>query len=723
MRSGFNYLATFLWLGSLVGGYAEQKPAIAALKLEPGERLKVDGVLDEAAWQRAEKGGGFRQYDPGRGTPATERTEFAIAYDLDHLYVAVWCYDSEPGSVMARSMVRDRMYTGSDFVYLFFDTYHDQRNGYVFAVNPTGAQSDALITNNTGTNFSWDGIWTSKATITQEGWFVEMAVPFKTLSFDPEGTVWGFNMSRRIRRKNESIRWTGWKDEIKSHNAVEAGDITGLAGMRQGLGLELSPYAVGRFGSGGSEGDSFGGDAGANIRYRVTPSFSATLSYNTDFAETEVDQRVVNFSRFPLFFPEKRDFFLEDSGIYDFGPGTRRKSRGPTLLPYFTRRIGLADGEIVPIQLASKLAGRLGDYDVGLTHARLDGASGMGEQDVFAARVTKQVFAQSRVGVIATGGNPASDLDNYVGGLDFTYRTNEFLQDKILEANFYALGNYAEAAGGGHGTDYAFGAQLSYPNDRWDGTLSYMEIGPDFNPALGYVRRTGVRTVSGLLRRKDRPGGSGWYRQLARGADFEVSSLTSGGLDSARFGVVPFNIDFASTDELFLRISHDVDRPSEGFDIGSVTVPAGHYSWTKARLEYETTSSRPVWGEFSVEAGQFYDGWRAKASAELEWNPNRHFRIKGSYQYNRVDVGGGEFDAHIGSLGVNWNFTPDLGWSSLVQYDSLSRKVGFNSRIRWEYRPGSTIFLVLNQSLLAEDRGLGLERSDLTLKADATFRF
>ena len=723
MRRVVKLLAASAWSASLVCLQAEEKPSIAALQLGAEERIEVDGRLDEAVWQRAEKGGGFRQYDPGRGTPATERTEFAIAYDRDHLYVAVWCYDSKPGGVMARSMRRDRVYTGSDFVYLFFDTFHDQRNGYVFVVNPTGAQSDGLITNNTGRNFSWDGIWMSKASITDEGWFVEMAIPFKTVSFDPDGTVWGFNMSRRIRRKNEAIRWTGWKDEIRSHNASEAGDITGLQGMRQGLGLEFSPYGVGRHESRKGASDSLVGDVGADLRYRVAPDFSATISYNTDFAETEVDQRVVNFTRFPLFFPEKRDFFLEDSGIYDFGPGIQRRSRGPTFLPYFTRRIGLSDGQIIPIQLATKLAGRLGDYDVGLTHARLEGSSGLDEQNVFAARVTKQVFSQSRVGVIATGGNPGSDLDNYVGGVDFTFRTNEFLEDKILEANLYALGNYAESAGGGHGTDYAFGGQISYPNDRWDGTLSYMEIGPEFDPALGFVRRTGIRTVSGILRRKERPGGDGWYRELARGADASVTSLTSGGLDSARFGVVPFNLEFSSTDELSLRVSHNIDRPREAFDLGEVTVPAGEYSWTKARLELETTSSRPLWGEFSVEAGQFYDGWRAQGAAQVEWNPNRHFRISGTYQYNRVDLGGGEFDAHVGSLGLNWNLTPDLGWSTLLQYDSLSREVGFNSRIRWEYRPGSTIYLVLNQSLLAEDRGLGVERSDLTLKADATFRF
>ena len=721
MRNVRTALAACAWLGTTVCLQADKKPSIAALRLAPGEGIKVDGRLEEDAWRRAEKGSGFRQYDPGRGTPATERTEFAIAYDRDHLYVAVWCYDSEPGVVMARTMRRDRVFTGSDFVYLFFDTFHDQRNGYVFVVNPTGAQSDALITNNTGRNFSWDGIWMSDARITDEGWFVEMAIPFKTVSFDPDGTVWGFNMSRRIRRKNEAIRWTGWKDEIRSHNASEAGDITGLHGMRQGLGLEFSPYAVGRYETGEDASDVLGGDLGGDLRYRLTPGFSATVSYNTDFAETEVDQRVVNFTRFPLFFPEKRDFFLEDSGIYRFGPSSPRK--GPTLLPYFSRRIGLSDGRIVPIRMAAKLAGRVGDYDVGVTHAMVAGPPGQDDQHVVAARVTKQVFSQSRLGVIATGGNPDSDLGNYVGGMDFVYRTNELFGDKFLEAHLYALGNYAEVASGGENTDYAFGGQVSYPNDRWEGSLAYTEIGRGFDPALGFVRRTGIRSGSGSIRWKHRPGGSGWYRELSFGADAKVTTRTSGGLDSAQVGVAPLIVEFGTTDELSLRVSHAIDRPREPFELGDVTVPAGEYSWTRAGLEFETTSTRPVWGELGLRVGEFYDGWRGQCSAEVEWNPNAHFRINGTYQYNLVELEGGSFEAHVGSLGVNWNVTPDLGWSFLAQYDSLSNEVGFNSRIRWEYSPGSTLYLVLNQALSSRDGGLDLDHSDLTLKANATFRF
>ena len=694
--------------------WAETKPSIAALRID--EPLVIDGRLDEEAWQKAAKGGGFRQYDPGRGTPATERTEFAIVYNQDHFYLGIWCYESDPGGVMARSMNRDRVFTGSDFLYIFLDTFHDQRNGYVFAVNPTGAQSDALITNNVERNFSWDGIWTSKTQITEEGWFVEIAIPFKTLSFDPGGTVWGFNISRRIRRKGEAVRWTAWRDEVRTHNAVEAGDVTGLHGMRQGRGVEFSPYTTGRYRDTNS-GDGFTGEGGADLRYRITPSFSATVSYNTDFAETEVDQRLVSFSRFPLFFPEKRDFFLEDSGIYNFGSGAS------SLLPYFSRRIGLSDGMIAPIQLATKLAGRLGDYDVGFTHALLAEQGELDQQNVIAARVSRRVFEQSSVGVIATAGNPSAELANYVGGVDFKFRTNQFAGDKIFAADVNVLGSFSEGAGGGEQGDYAYGVNLYYPNEIWDSELHYLEIGTNFNPALGFVPRRGIRSLEYELGRTWRSQKRSWFRTWETGGAVEMITRTSGELDSARIAFTPIDLELESTDEITLRITHDLDWPRKGFELADVMVPAGQYSWTKARLAVETTSTRPVWVEAALQTGEFYDGWRNVLESEVEWNPSKHFRFNLHYQYNQVDLSGGHFDAHVGSLGMNWNVTPDLGWSALAQFDSISNAVGFNSRIRWEYKPGSTIYFVLNQALLAQDGGPLLEASDLTLKADATFRF
>lgn len=694
--------------------WAQAKPSVRALKLD--EPLTVDGRLTEDAWQQAEKGKGFRQYDPGRGTPATERTEFAVAYTEDHLYIGVWCYDSVPGGVLARTMNRDRVFTGSDFIYLFLDTFHDQRNGYVFAINPTGAQSDALITNNTERNFDWDGIWESKVQITDEGWFAEIAIPFKTVSFDPAGTTWGFNMSRRIRRKNESIRWTGWKDELRTHMAVEAGDITGLTGMKQGLGLEFSPYSSGRF-LDTDAGEKFDWEVGADLRYRITPSFSATLSYNTDFAEAEVDQRVVNFTRFPLFFPEKRDFFLEDSGIYNFGRGSS------SLLPYFTRRIGLSDGKQVPIRLATKLAGRLGKYDIGFTHALLDGAGGSGNTSVMAGRVSRRIFDQSSIGLIGTIGDPDADLENYVGGLDFKFRTNEFLGDKILALTLFGLGNHAEQAGGGESSDYAYGLSLQYPNNEWQWALAYQEIGEDFDPALGFVRRTGTRMPSASVAWQHRPGGTSWYREFSIGAEAEFFYQTTGGLDSGQIAFIPFDLEFESADELTLRVTRDFDRPLQDFEIGGVTIPAGEYVWNKARLAYETTSRRPVWVEVALQAGEFYDGTRTVIGTDTEWNANEHFRFNVEYQYNMIDLRGGSFDAHVAALRLNWNVTPELGWSAVTQYDSLSNSIGVNSRLRWEYRPGSTLYLVLNQALLAKDGSPELQSTDLTLKVDATIRF
>lgn len=694
--------------------WAQKKPSVRALKID--EPLTVDGRLDEEAWQRAEKGSGFRQYDPGRGVPPSEHTEFAIVYTEDHLYVGVWCHESEPGGVMGRSMNRDRIYTGSDFIYLFFDTFHDQRNGYVFAVNPTGAQSDALITNNTERNFNWDGIWESKVQITDKGWFVEVAIPFKSLSFDSEGTTWGFNMSRRIRRKNEAIRWTGWKDELRTHMAAEAGDITGLRGMKQGMGLEFVPYTSGRF-EDTPAGEKFDWEVGADLRYRITPSFSATLSFNTDFAEVEVDQRVVNFTRFPLFFPEKRDFFLEDSGIYNFG----REST--SLLPYFTRRIGLSDGKQVPIRMATKLAGRLGDYDIGFTHALLEGSGRRGDTSVLAGRVSRRILDQSSIGLIGTMGDPDADLENYVGGIDFKFRTNEFMGDKILALTLFGLGNHAEQAGGGENSDYAFGISLNYPNNVWRWSLAYQEIGENFDPALGFVRRTGTRMPSAAVSWEHRPGGTSWYREFSIAAEADFFYHTAGGLDSGQFAFTPFDLEFASADELSLRVTRDYDRPLQDFKIGGVTIPAGEYAWSKARLAYETTSRRLVWTEIGLQAGEFYDGTRTVIDTDTEWNANEHFRFNIEYQYNMIDLSGGSFDAHVAALHLNWNVTPQLGWSAVTQYDSISNSIGINSRVRWEYLPGSTIYLVLNQALLARDGSPQLQSTDLTLKVDATIRF
>ena len=721
---------------AFVGLFCALRPAIvhgesdAALEAQRVENLtiQVDGRLDESAWATAPKAGDFKQYEPRAGLPLSENTEFSMLFDEHFLYLGVWCHDSDPTGIVARSMIRDGGLRDADYLYFMFDTFHDQRNGYVFSVNPTGARYDALVSNNVNRNSNWDGIWKAKTQIDASGWTCEIAIPFKTISFDPDGKVWGFNISRSIRRKSERGRWTSATPEVRTSMASKAGDILGLNGMKQGVGVAIAPYVIARHRDGFENGDGFDADFGADIRYRITPNLSATLSYNTDFAETEVDARIVNFTRFPLFFPEKRDFFLEDSGIYSFGGlSTSRRTPGLTseLVPYFTRRIGLSDeGEIVPLTLASKVAGRLGDYNIGFTHAFLDSQNDIGEKNVVATRLSRNILDQSTLGILATAGDPNSTGDNYVAGGDFQYRTTTFLEDKTLSAEFFALGNWAETQESGSISDYAYGASLSYPNDVLWASAKYLEIGDNFNPALGFVRRQGIRAFSTYASLKHRSEPGSWYRSVRTAYDAEVFFRLDGDLDSGEQSWTLFDIELNSADELGLRLENETDRPDEDFEIvDGVIIPAGDYEWNQARFEVDFSGKRPVWGDIGIRSGEFYDGWRTRLTADLQWNPTRHFGVGVDYSYNDVDLDHGDFEAHVAAVGMQWNFTPDLTWSHLAQYDSISETIGFNSRLRWEYRPGATTYLVLNQSYLNDDGSFRTETSDLTLKIGASIRF
>ena len=314
----------------------------------------VDGRLDDVVWQDAPLGGPLTQFLPNQGGPMSEPTEFRIVYDEDALYLGVWCYDSEPDRITARLMEREGPIWMDDYIIFVLDTFHDRRNGYVFFVNPNGAQRDGLISDNIQENHDWDGIWSVRTSRNREGWQLEAAIPFKTLSFSPDAATWGFNLERMIQRRAERGRWSGAHAQFRTGNVSEAGELTGLQGLKQGYGLELRPYVLGR--SRRDEVDdrrtSSTVETGGDLRYRIAPNLAATLSTNTDFAETEVDARQLNFTRFPLFFPEKRSFFLDDGGIFNFG-GLRSNE----LIPFFSRRIGLGpEGEVVPIRGAASLS-------------------------------------------------------------------------------------------------------------------------------------------------------------------------------------------------------------------------------------------------------------------------------------------------------------------------------------------------------------------------------
>ena len=719
------------YLGAALAGFvgfalAADKPAKTETKPRPSinplrveQSPVIDGVLDEATWERAPVAGDFLQQDPDEGAPITERTEFRVLYDDKALYLGVWCFDSEPEAIIGRVMTRDDYPYEDDHIYIAIDSFLDYRNGYAFATNPNGCRWDGLIVNNSFTGGSWDAIWECKSRVTGEGWFSEIAIPFNSISFDPDNTTWGLNISRNIRRKNETGRWHNPPRQLWTSSVSDAGEIRGLIGLRQVSKWEFLPYGMGKYRHDHDSGDgSTLGDFGGDISYKLAPNLSTSLSVNTDFAETEVDSRQLNFSRFSLFYPEKRDFFLRDSGVFHFGSLSRRGSI-PTI-PFFSRRIGLTESRRpVPINLAAKLTGRIGKYNIGIIDAQIDGHDGLGSQNAFVARVSRNVLEQSSIGLITTIGDPNSNDDAYLIGTDFNYRTTRFLTDKTLRASVYALANYDEASD----WSQVYGGSLTYPNDLLDAGVTAYEVGENFQPKLGYTRRDGIRNLSSWISYRPRPENIEWLRRYNLSYRNSFYTTLDNDIESQRHSFfLPF-LDFESGYEFYFKIDREYDRPEQDFPIdGGVVVPAGEYWTTDYTIDFELKESGMLRGDIGYTVGQWYHGDKQTAYLELGLDPAKWLNLRLEYSYNRFELPDLDFDAHIVSGRAQVNFTPDMGWSHLVQYDSVSKSIGYNTRYYWEFQPGKKVHLVLRQNYGDDDRLFSLRESEFVLKAVAAFR-
>tara|TARA_A100001037_G_scaffold285234_1_gene292375 strand:+ start:253 stop:2487 length:2235 start_codon:yes stop_codon:yes gene_type:complete len=703
----------------------EEKPIIHAVRVTTPPQ--IDGILDDPIWQQGPFAGPLFRYDRDFGTPMTESTRFKIVYDEDYLYLGIWANDSDPSAIKARVMERDSdSIFSDDYIYMALDTFHRQRNGYVFAVNPNGTRYDSLLTNNIYRNKNWDGAWIARTAITDQGWTAEVAIPAKSISFDPNQSVWGFNMSRTIARKNERGRWTGALPHLWTYHVSEAGDIVDLDGLDQGLGLEVAPYVLGRVRHGNGDSDLLG-EFGTDVRYRMTPEMSATLSYNTDFAETEVDQRQLNFTRFPLFFPERRAFFLEDSGLFEFGglqtAGRSRIGFNRPVIPFFSRRIGRnTNGSIVPIIAAAKVAGRAGKYQIGVTDAILDSKDGIGQKNVFAGRVARDIGEQSSVGWITTAGDPNTTGDNLLFGPDFRYRNTEFMGTQTLQANVFGLGTYTDSMTVENG--YSYGGNLTLPNDRYFFHLQYIEIDDGFNPALGFVRRKDIRAYNSLWGFRPRPASVSWVRQAHFWYENDHFTDLDNRLESSMHRITPLSLDLESGDDLSFSYSRNFDAPSDPFEIaGDMTIPAGESTFDRYRVFLDMAGYRMLAPDLSIDFGEFYGGHRESYSLGGNLRAWKHMALRADYAYSDIRLPTQEGETHLVSLRLLLSATPDLFWTHLVQYDSDSKSAGYNSRIQWEYRPGAKMFLVLNQNYRAYHESIAVQESIATLKVGGLFRF
>jgi len=694
---------------------AQRRSAQVARTSEPPV---VDGRLDDAVWALATPIGELLQIEPRAGQAPSEATEIRFLYDARHLYVAVRCFDRDPARIVATQAARDAVLDPDDRVELVFDTYLDRRNAFFFQMSPAGSKGDALISGN-GRDFNkpWDGIWEGRSAIDDQGWSFELALPFQTLNFAPGGATWGFNCVRHIKRRNEVARWNDPSPDHSVFQISEAGELHGLAGLEQGLGLDFVPFFHADWTYEREDAQrTLLGQPGFDAFYKLTPGLQASLTVNTDFAETEVDERRVNLTRFPLFFPEKRDFFLQDAGIFAFADSENAQ----TLVPFFSRRIGLDDnGQEVPIDFGGKLTGRHDDWNIGALGVRTGAVDELEEQDLFVARLARNLGEQSTLGGIYTQGDPAGGPSNRLYGLDYNYRDSNFRGSKVLSANLWGLRTETE---GLSGRDHAAGAATSVRSDEFSWRAGAYEVGENFAPALGFVQRTGVKNVAARVEYDPRLGGD--VRQLHFLASADLTLDAAGDFDTFRGVLRPVGVEWDSGDRLDLELLQQSEQLDAGFEIQpGITIPAGDYDELRLRLAFESALKRPVSTRLALEGGGFFDGRRTDLLGELSWRPSARFQGSCEWSVNDVDLPQGDFQVHVGRLRANLSFSPDLDWFNFLQADNGSDSLGWNSRLRWIVRPGHELFLVWNETWERQDDGLVPTFQEAAFKLSYTLRF
>lgn len=703
---------------------------VAAEPLADEEVLVVDGQLDEAAWRRALPATAFRQQDPDNGAPATERTEVRILFDRHHLYLGVWCYDSEPHRLLGNQMQRDQEFEGDDRFMWVLDTFLDGRTGYYFEINPAGAMGDGLVTPGTGgslsgdVNMSWDGIWVARVRRTADGWRAEVQIPFRTINFDPGAEAWGVNFQRTVRRRNEESLWAGHARNQGLTRMANAGRLTGLRDVSQGLGLDVKPYAVGHvnaapgLGRPATLGD---GDVGVDLFYNLTPGLRLNFTVNTDFAETEVDQRRVNLTRFPLFFPEKRDFFLEGSSYFSFS-----SEPGNAVVPFFSRRVGLdPNGEPQRVLYGAKLTGKAGSYDVGMLHVQTGDDAGRDlEGEAFTVlRARRRFLARSYVGAIYTGRTGDEALPaRHTAGVDFELATSSFRGSQNLELSGFFL--HTSDPGEGPGGSHGYALRLSYPNDPWVARISTRELQARYDPAVGFVERRNYRRVNPVVQYSPRPRAHPFIRRLTFGINTDFTFDLDNRLVTRRDNITALEVELTSSDVIQLSVVPDFERLQEDFDIApGVVLPAGsEYRFARYAVEVETASRRKLAVGVRTEFGTFFSGHRREIGVEAVLRPVPGWSIAVEGEHNEVDLAEGRFTTELVRTVVNTQFSP---WTSLVntlQYDSVSRVLGWQLRLRWITRPGNDLYFVYTHNWREEGRFGTLSRQ-AAAKIVRTYRF
>jgi hypothetical protein len=650
---------------------------------------QIDGKLDDDCWIKAAVAKDFRQRRPVEGAFATEKTEVRICRDDRTLYIGARCFDSQPDKIRAGVMQRDAPVKGDDYFFVLLDPFQRSREGYYFRTNPNGAKGEALINSDMRKpNMDWDTIWEVRSQRDELGWTAEFAIPFRSIPFDSTSDEWRIDFGRWFSRNQERSRWVGFTRNRQWFSLEEAGRIDGLLGVESGKGIDFKPYLSSKWTSEESI-DDYEFDAGFDLFYRMTPSLTSTFTYNTDFAETEVDQQKVNLTRFPLFYPEKRDFFLEGAEHFSFGG----IDKSP--LAFHSRTIGLStEGSKIGVVGGAKITGRHGPLGIGVLGMRLDDYEDLEADEVFVGRFTYDLMEESRIGTIFTYGDPQSNLDNHLVGVDLNLRASEWWRGQSVSWHSF----YMTTNDGVEGSDDVVGSWFSFPNYPFRMGGHWLRTGEDFEPALGSVRRRGGQS-SGIefSYAFDQPD-SNWLDDLAVGAEYTRYDLLNGRLDSEEVELKLLELRTLTGDSFGLEFEFEREVLTETFEIvDGVNIVAGDYRGTEFDFEYRSSTNRLVFGELKLGYGDYYAGKAFKVGSQLSWRPSKHAQFNLGGGLTSAELSVGDFDAWSSSLGVRITPTTRLSFNSFVQYDNQSESIGLNNRFRYIIKSGSDLFFVFNK--------------------------
>jgi len=707
MKQFFIFIIISLLINNLFGQHSRPDTLIAMFY---NGQIRLDGKLNEPCWLDAPAIENFTQREQNEGAPATEKTRIAVVYNINEIYFGIWCFDSEPDKISAQQMARDFFWRSDDNIELMISTFNDNRNGYLFVTNPNGAMADVWV-GDEGQEFNkdWNGVWDVAVDISEQGWFAEIVIPFSTLKFNNDSAqVWGINFERNIRRKKEQLMWQGWSRLYDVEKISQGGKLTGINNIKQGTKIEIKPSMLGGI-EFSEEKNKNRGKIGGEINFDITPTLKLNFTANTDFAQVESDRKQINLSRFSLYYPEKRQFFLEGKNYYDMNVGGVRL--------FYSRRIGIDQNKEVPIIGGVRLFGKLNKTNIGVMSVQTYRKDNLPATNYSVIKVKQDVFKQSSIGIIATQ-KYSKNYYNGVYGTDFTYSTSELFGEKnFLVGGAIAVSEtkFFEETENINCNNLSYNLFVSYPNDEIECDFGFTTVESGFNPEMGFARRKNYQMLYTELQFNPRFKNIPFFRNLIFkpiDINYYINDETKA-TESVFYEWRPFGFMSKSGEFMELNIQHVFDKPSEDFElIDNVYIPADSYYDNRFEIQFSTYEGRKITVETSVNVGEFYTGHRQEYELCTYLNFNRHLNLRFDWQRNYIQLPQKSFTTDDLGGSIDFAFNPKLQTRLFTQWNNEDKNILVNYRINWIPKIGSYFYFVVNQEFNT-DNGIKLERTTI----------